>query len=116
MKYIDRIPKPLLEDFLNGRVIPFVGEGFSKNADIPDGVKMPDWKELGKLAADEISGYTFDGNSIDALSSYEEQYSRPKLVELIMRNTGFGRIAPGKVYESFCRLFTKLFVLLIMIH
>lgn len=33
-KYILSIPKPLLNDFVNNRVIPFVGAGFSKNADI----------------------------------------------------------------------------------
>lgn len=42
MKFIDQIPKPLLEDFLCGRVIPFVGAGFSKNADIPTDITMPD--------------------------------------------------------------------------
>ena len=35
-KYLHLIPKPLLDDFVNNRVIPFVGAGFSKNADIPD--------------------------------------------------------------------------------
>lgn len=29
-KYIPLIPKPLLKDFVNSRVIPFVGAGFSK--------------------------------------------------------------------------------------
>lgn len=29
---------------------------------------MPDWNELGKLAADEIPGYDYDNNAIDALS------------------------------------------------
>lgn len=66
--YLQSIPKPLLNDFVTGRVIPFIGAGFSKNADIPMGLTMPDWNELGKLAADEIPGYDYDNNAIDALS------------------------------------------------
>lgn len=81
--YLSSIPKPLLNDFITGRVIPFVGAGFSKNADIPMGLSMPDWNELGKLAADEIPGYDYDNNAIDALSYYEDLYSRSKLVELV---------------------------------
>lgn len=45
-KYISSIPKTLLNDFVNNRVIPFVGAGFSKNADIPAGLSMPDWNEM----------------------------------------------------------------------
>ena len=48
-KYLSSIPMPLLHDFVNNRVGPFVGAGFSKNADIPKGMFMPDWKELGKI-------------------------------------------------------------------
>ena len=104
--YLSAIPKPLLNDFLTGRVIPLVGAGFSKNADIPIGLSMPDWNELGKLAADEIPGYHYDNNAIDALSYYEDLYSRAKLVELLMKGLHFGKIQPGATYEAFCDLFT----------
>ena len=36
-KYIPSIPKNLLNDLINNKVIPFIGAGFSKNADIPVG-------------------------------------------------------------------------------
>ncbi len=104
--YLPSIPKPLLNDFVTGRVIPFVGAGFSKNADIPSGLSMPDWNELGKLAADEIPDYDYDNNAIDALSYYEDLYSRAKLVELLMKGLHFGKIQPGATYEAFCDLFT----------
>lgn len=106
-KYISSIPKPLLNDFLNCRVIPFVGAGFSKNADIPDGLSMPDWNELGKLAADEIPGYYYENNAIDALSYYEDLYSRSKLVEFLMKELHFGKIQPGATHKSFCDLFKR---------
>ena len=33
---------------------------------------MPDWNELGKLAADEIPNYDYNNNAIDTLSYYED--------------------------------------------
>ena len=104
-KYLKSIPKPLLNDFLNNRVIPFVGAGFSKNADIPEGLTMPDWCELGKLAANEIPGYEYDNNAIDALSYYEDLFSRAKLVEFLLRELNFGKIQPGDTYKAFFFLF-----------
>ena len=105
-KYISSIPKSLLNDFVNNRVIPFIGAGFSKNADIPIGLSMPDWNEIGKLAAAEINDYDYDNNAIDALSYYEDLYSRTKLVEFLMKELHFGKIQPGATYRAFCELFT----------
>ena len=104
--YLPSIPKPLLNDFITGRVIPFVGAGFSKNADIPMGLSMPDWNELGKLVANEIPDYEYDHNAIDALSYYEDLYTRAKLVEFLMKALHFGKIQPGDTYKAFCDLFT----------
>ena len=105
-KYLSSIPKPLLNDFVKNRVIPFVGAGFSKNADIPAGLSMPDWNEIGKLVAAEITGYDYNNNAIDALSYYEDLYSRTKLVEFLMKELHFGKIQPGATYKAFCELFT----------
>ncbi|MBM6743131.1 SIR2 family protein [Drancourtella massiliensis] len=107
-KYLSSIPRPLLNDFVNNRVIPFVGAGFSKNADIPAGFSMPDWNEIGKLVAAEITGYDYDNNAIDALSYYEDLYSRTKLVEFLMKELHFGKIQPGSTYKAFCELFTGI--------
>lgn len=104
--YIPCIPKPLLKDFINNRVVPFVGAGFSKNADIPENLSIPDWNELGKLVAAEINDYEYDNNPIDALSYYESLYSRAKLVEFLMRALNVGKIKPGDTYTAFCKLFT----------
>ena len=104
--YIAYIPKPLLNDFVKSRVVPFVGAGFSKNADIPEGLSMPDWNELGKTVADQISDYVYDNNPVEALSYYESLYSRARLVEFLMTALHLGEIKPGKTYEAFCKLFT----------
>lgn len=67
---------------------------------------MPDWNELGKLAATEITDYIYDNNAIDALSYYEDLYSRTKLIEFLMKELHFGKIQPGATYKAFCNLFT----------
>lgn len=105
-KYISSIPKPLLKDFVAGKVIPFVGAGFSKNADIPEGLSMPDWNELGKRISEDIPDYTYGNNAVDALSYYEDLFSRSKLVEALMNELLVGKVQPGKTYEAFCDLFT----------
>lgn len=104
--YIRFIPKPLLKDFICNRVVPFVGAGFSKNADIPDGISMSDWNKLGKKVASELPDYQFEGNAIDAFSYYETLYSRSKLVELLMRELHISEIKPGETIDAFCNLFS----------
>ena len=105
-KYVQFFPKPLLDDFVNNRVVPFIGAGFSKNADIPKGLIMPAWNELGNLAAAELPNYEYDNNPIDTLSYYESQYSRTKLVEFLMKVLNIGKIHPGDTYTALCELFT----------
>ena len=105
-KYIRYLPKPLLNDFVNNRVIPFVGAGFSKNADIPDDIVMSDWNELGKKVSSELPDYQNEGNAIDAFSYYEVLYSRPKLVEFLLRELHIGEISPGNTIDAFCNLFS----------
>lgn len=105
-KYINTIPKPLLEDLVNNRVVPIVGAGFSKNADIPKGLKMPDWNELGRSVAEEINGYDYNGNAIDALSFYEELFTRPRLIEFLISTLHHGELQPGETFQAFCSFFT----------
>ena len=107
-KYISVVPKPLLDDFVHNKVIPFVGAGFSKNADIPQGIIMPDWKELGRRVANEIPNYKYENNALDALSYYETLFSRPKLIETLSQELHKGKIQPGETYTAFCELFTNI--------
>lgn len=63
---------------------------------------MPDWKQLGSaLAADAGVGET---SPIDALSAYQHQYSRPRLVERLQELLLVGQAQPGAAHEAFCRL------------
>lgn len=104
MKYLDSIPKTLLDDFAESRVVPMVGAGFSKNAILPRGYSMPDWNQLGKMISEYIPNYEFT-NAIDALSLFEAQFSRAKLVELISDAVHLHDVEPGETHRSFCDLF-----------
>lgn len=107
-KYLNSIPKPLLNDFLCDRVVPFVGSGFSKNADISDDISVPDWNELGKSVASEIDDYKYENNAIDTFSYYEYLFSRTKLIELLKGKLHADTIYPGKTHEAFCKIFKNV--------
>lgn len=103
-KYLKYIPKTLQEDFIDNRVIPFVGAGFSKNAIAPEGASILDWEGLGKKVATYIPNYTYT-NAIDALSLFESEFSRTKLIELLARELYVNQLKPGKTHKTFCDLY-----------
>lgn len=103
-KYLKYIPKTLQEDFIDNRVIPFVGAGFSKNAIAPEGANILDWEGLGKKVATYIPNYTYT-NAIDALSLFESEFSRTKLIELLARELYVNHLKPGKTHRTFCDLY-----------
>lgn len=103
IQYIKYFPKPFLDDLVTGRCVPFVGAGFSKNANLPPNKKMPSWDDLGKELADSIQHYEYTG-AIDALSAYEYEYSRPKLVEKLYQSLLADCSKPSATHRSFCEL------------
>lgn len=105
--YIEKIPRALLDDIISNRCIPFIGAGFSKNANSANNVYIPDWNGLGKKVADYLSGSEFE-NPIEAFSQYENQYSRANLVEMIAQELHINEIFPGETHLSFCRLYFDL--------
>lgn len=106
-KYLKYIPKPLLEDIVKNNVIPFVGAGFSKNAEYDVSVTMPDWYELGRKVSESIDGYNYS-EPIDAFSYYEALYSRPALVSVLMNELLYGKVRPSTAHENFCKLFKNI--------
>jgi len=102
-KYIDSFPKPFLNDLVNDKVLPFIGAGFSKNAEIPKNKKMLDWDELGKEFANDIQDYKYS-NAIDAISAYCHEYSRTSLVEKLTKILLVNSAKPGNTHKAFCDL------------
>ena len=102
-KYIKYFPTPFLDDLVEGRCVPFVGAGFSKNANIPPTKQMPLWDDLGKSLAASIPDYEYSG-AIDAISAFEHEYSRPKLVEKLHEALLVDSAQPGAPHRAFCEL------------
>lgn len=109
MDYIKFFPKPFLDDLVQGRCVPIIGAGFSKNAELPVGLKMPLWDDLGKLLSDSLMDYEYS-NAIDAISAYSHEFSRAKLVESLHEYLLVETAAPGTTHKAFCNLHFELVV------
>lgn len=102
-KLLKYIPKTLQEDFVDNKVVPFIGAGFSKNAIMLDGTEILDWNGLGCAMAAYIPNYDYT-NAIDALSLFESEFSRTKLIEVMAKELKIYSMKPGKVHQAFCAL------------
>lgn len=102
------VPQPLLDALVQEEVVPFVGAGFSKNCNGPDGFSMPDWRDLGKRVADTMPDYAYDGNPIEALSVYEYKNQRSALVELLRKICRISEISPGETHRLLCSCFPRM--------
>lgn len=103
-QYISKFPKAFLEDLKKGRCIPFIGAGFSLNADVPPGHKMPDWDQLGKEIASLLTNYDDYRSPIDAISTYCYEYQRTKLVEQLTSSLLIDKAEPAGAHRAFCKL------------
>ena len=76
--YISYVPKPLLDDFVLNRVVPFVGAGFSKNADINSGT----------IFSSKVTGIneSSNGNVGELLASINEN----SVLGNVFANTDYG--------------------------
>lgn len=99
---LEKLPKALREDIVNNRCVPIIGAGFSKNAIIPPGEQMPNWKELGEAFSNEM-GETFV-TATDSISAYEYEHQRPKLIEKLREFLLIDSVEPGEPHKSFCAL------------
>lgn len=80
-KYLQYFPKPLLDDLVRGRWLPVVGAGMSMNAKLRNGDVMPLWGQLGKSFEADLADFSATG-PVDAMSAYEHDFGRARLVEL----------------------------------
>ena len=94
---------PLLDDIVQGHCIPVIGAGFSKNAELPAGVSMPLWTDLGKHFASLNNNYPFS-TPTDAISAFAQKFSRIKLVEELGKVLHIDDAKPGAAHISFAKL------------
>lgn len=102
--YIEYLPQALLEDIVNNKCIPFIGAGFTKNAVCDPSIDILDWNGLGKKTASYFQDYEYE-SAIEALSHYENEYSRANLVEMIAKELHINEISPGECHLNFCKLY-----------
>lgn len=102
-KYLQHFPDPLLDDLIAGMWLPIVGAGFSRNAEFPASKQMPLWSELGEILREELGDYE-PTSPLDAISAYEHEYGRPKLIERMSEALLVGEARPGDAHQAFCSI------------
>lgn len=102
-KYIQNFPTPLLDDLVGGRWLPIVGAGFSRNAVLPTGKTMLLWRDLGDKLGRELEDYA-PSTPLDAISAYEHDFGRPKLVERLYEMLLVDEARPGNAHKAFCSI------------
>ena len=102
-KYLQHFPKPLLADLVAGRWLPVVGAGLSGNANVPAGKRLPLWNDLGRELAAELPDYSYVG-PLDAISAFEHEFGRPKLIERLSEALLVDVATPGSAHRAFCAI------------
>lgn len=96
------IPKPLLDDIVNGKCLPFIGAGFSLNAEVQNGKQMPTWNQLTKILASDLQIPKTE--PLEIYQEYEKEFGRPKLIETISENLHIHDSKAGTVHKLFTEI------------
>src|SRR6266487_384457 len=64
---------------------------------------MPLWNDLGQQLAAEMPDYPYSG-PLDAISAYEHEYGRVKLIERLADALLVDESQPGSVHKAFCSI------------
>jgi hypothetical protein len=102
-KLIKQMPMPLLDELKQGRLLPIVGAGFSKNAHVLDGRPPLDWNELGQALAGEMFDFQYD-TPLDAISAYEQAFGRAVTIDRVSELIRASDATPGRAHLAFSKL------------
>jgi hypothetical protein len=97
-----RVPQPLVDEIAEGRCLPFIGAGFSMNAELPPDSAMPDWQGLTDQLA-EAAGIS-SGPGPEVAARYERLFGRVGLIDAIRRALHPARAQPGAAHLAFANL------------
>jgi hypothetical protein len=98
-----KLPGPLLSDISEGRFLPFIGAGFSLNANLPAIFRMPDWASLASILAKD-AGTKEDQPPPVVAERYEQKFGRVQLIEAIRKALQLDKAKPGKSHLAFVDL------------
>lgn len=101
---IDRVPRHLLDELVEGSWLPIVGAGFSRNAIIQRGDAPVSWPELGAALRRDIDGTDSTSGTLEVISAFEHAFGRVALVD---RTAGLIRAhdaKPGAAHLAFARV------------
>jgi len=101
---VGELPQPLIDDITDNRCLPFIGAGFSLNADCDEGLTMPDWaglaRHLGAVAG--VGDEQLEGPDVAAI--YERKFGRVQLIETVRQSLNPEHVRPGAAHKAFARL------------
>jgi SIR2-like domain len=75
----------------------------SLNARTPPGKKVPAWSQLATALEDDLKDFA-PNNPIDAISAYEHQFGRTRLIERLFDILLVREAVPGDTHREFCTL------------
>ncbi|WEA23945.1 hypothetical protein [Rhizobium binxianense] len=75
----------------------------SLNAVLPAGKKMPLWDDLGKSFEDDLTDFAAK-NPVDAMSAYEHELGRARLIERLSEILHQRDALPGEAHRAFCTI------------
>ena len=102
-RYLQFFPKPVLDDLVTGRWLPIVGAGMSLNARVSSGKRPPLWGELGRQLERDLNDFAAS-SPIDAISAYEHEYGRARLIERLSDILLLREAQPGDAHKEFCSI------------
>ena len=112
-EYIEYFPKALLEDIIAGKCLPFIGAGFSLNADSKDkNCRAMTWNELGVFFRKELlpigkkltKDQQAQTNGLEYITVYEERTNRIKLAEKMREALCIDKMEVGATHKAFCSI------------
>jgi hypothetical protein len=97
------LPGPLISDIADGKCLPFIGAGFSMNAKLLEGLRMPDWVTLTQILAKD-AGNAIDDTPLIIAERYERKFGRVQLIEAIRKALHPNQAKPGSAHSAFADL------------
>lgn len=96
------IPELLFREIQKKRCLLFIGAGFSLNAELSNGNKMPTWKEFAEKLSTDFEEEKND--PLEVATHYEKVFGRSNLIKKITEILHVQDAKPGKVHKKLAEI------------